>query len=277
MSTPLRAVARAVKNTLPKGTSAAEEGQQESEPVLRRRTLADSAVRAWLDSPLLARNDQDLLSRTLQDCGLHAYGAIFVELWVLSSDGRHMTRPPGGHWMDPQFIHSISPPSLAEQLNQEAPHCAPGVSLAGTLYLETSQWGNWGINRKVYWRQIKSIMDDPFLQDDGRVKSLHDDLGIGIVATVPFSFHGRSGIVMFMSRSTCNIDNLRSTANEDFLIAAADLCGASYAIRIPRKKVSTIRKDMLRSAARKLISAMKKNKGRNRNSIVVVCELLDSA
>ena len=95
MSSPLRVVARAVKNTLPKGTSAAEEGQQESEPVTQRRTLADSAVRAWLDSPLLARNDQDLLSRTLQDCGLHAYGAIFVELWVLSSDGRHMRRPPG--------------------------------------------------------------------------------------------------------------------------------------------------------------------------------------
>ncbi|KAL7500332.1 hypothetical protein ACHAWT_010498 [Skeletonema menzelii] len=229
-------------------------------------TLLDSFAQP--KSSLLARRDEDILSRTVQDCGLHAYGAIFVELWVLSSDGTLLRRPPGGSWMDPQFIYTISPPSLAEQANEQAQPCAPGVSLAGSMYLETSQWGNWGINRKVYWRQIKSMMDDPFLQDDGRLKSLYEDLGIGIVATVPFSFHGRSGIVMFMSRSTCNIDRLRSTANENFLIAAADLCGASFTIRIPRKKVANIRKDMMRSAVRKLMKQIKSNKGRNHESIV---------
>jgi hypothetical protein len=219
------------------------------------------------NSPYLAHKDEDILTRVVQDCGLHAYGAIFLEVWVLSSNGRYMRRPSGGHWMDPQFIHSISPPSLAQQVDEHAPDCAPGVSLAGTLYNETSQWGNRGVNRKVHWRQIKSMMDDPFLQDDGRIKSLHDDLGIGFVATVPFYYHGQSGIVLFMSRSTCNVDRLRSTANENFLIAAADLIGASYAIRIPRQELATIRREMLQSAVRKVVALLKKSKGRRVGSI----------
>lgn len=219
-------------------------------------------------SPHLAHQDEDILARTVKDCGLHAYGAIFVELWVLSTDGKRLRRPPGGHWMDPQFIHSVSPPSLAEQVNEHAQACAPGVSLAGTLYNEVSSLWQWGINRKVYWRQIKSMMDDPFVQDDGRLKSLHDDLGIGIVATIPFSYHGRNGIVLFMSRSSCNVDRLRSTANENFLIAAADLMGASFAIRIPRQEVANIRREMLRNAIRKLMKLIKTNKGKRLESIV---------
>ncbi len=220
------------------------------------------------NSSLLANQDEDILTRTVQDCGLHAYGAIFVELWVLSSNGKHMRRPPGGHWMDPQFILSVSPPSLAEQVNEQARACAPGVSLAGTLYNETSSHWHWEINRKVYWRQIKSMMDDPFVQDDGRLKSLHDDLGIGIVATIPFSSLGRNGIALFMSRSSCNVDRLRSTANETFLIAAADLMGASFAIRIPRHEVANIRKETMRNAVRKLTKLIKKNKGKRLGSIV---------
>jgi len=101
------------------------------------------------------------------------------------------------------------------------------------------------------------------MMDDLRVY-----LGIGIVATVPFSYHGRNGIVLFMSRSTCSVDRLRSTANENFLIAAADLIGASFAIRIPRKEVANIRKEMMRSAVRKLMSLIKTNKGRHLGSIV---------
>lgn len=90
-------------------------------------------------SPYLARLDEDILKRTIQDCGLHAYGAIFVEVWVLASNGRYLSRPQGGHWMDPQFIHSIYPPKLAEEVDDNALDCPPGVSLAGTLYEETSQ------------------------------------------------------------------------------------------------------------------------------------------
>lgn len=233
------------------------------------RTLnSRPSVTQYYNSPLLAHQDEDILARTVQDCGLHAYGAIFVELWVLSTDGKHMRRPPGGHWMDPQFIHSVSPPSLAEHVNEHARACAPGVSLAGTLYNETSSLWNWGKNRKLYWRQIKSMMDDPFVQDDGRLKSLHDDLGIGIVATIPFSYHGRNGIVLFMSRSSCNVDRLRSTANENFLIAAADLVGASFAIRIPRQEVANIRREMMRTAVRKLTTIIKTNKGKRLESIV---------
>jgi hypothetical protein len=46
-------------------------------------------------SPYLANRDEDILKRTIQDCGLHAYGAIFLEVWVLSSDGKYLRRPIG--------------------------------------------------------------------------------------------------------------------------------------------------------------------------------------
>lgn len=170
--------------------------------------------------------------------------------------------------MDPQFIHSFSSPELPQQVENFAPDCAPGVSLAGTLYNETSQWGHWGINRQVYWRQIKSMAEDPFIQDDGRMKRIYEDLGIGFVATVPFYYQGRNGIVLFMNRTSCNVDNLRSTANENFLIAAADLIGAAFAIRIPRQELSNIRRDMFQKAVKKVMLLLRTQRGRDKGSII---------
>ena len=238
----------------------------------RRFTVKPNESIAQYTSPYLAQQDEDIVTRMIQDCGLHAYGAIFVELWVLSPTGRYMRRSKGGHWMDPQFVRSISPPSLAEEVNEHAQDCAPGVSLAGTLYNETSQWGNRGVNRKVYWRQLKSMSEDPFIQDDGRIKTLTEELGIGFVASIPFDCQGRNGIVLFMSRATCNVDRLRSTANENFLIAATDLIGASFAIRIPRQELSNIRRGVFKSAVTKVMAMITKNRGHHLGSIVVSME-----
>eukprot|EP00985_Skeletonema_marinoi_P001597 scaffold642_cov141-Skeletonema_marinoi.AAC.4 len=122
------------QDPFPNHTSRAPPPRFERQPRLPssggRISLVSEPSFAQYSTTLLARQDEDILTRTVQDCGLHAYGAIFVELWVLSSNGRHMSRPSGGHWMDPQFIHSISPPELAEQVNDHAQNCSPGVSLA---------------------------------------------------------------------------------------------------------------------------------------------------
>lgn len=112
------------------------------------------------------------------------------------------------------------------------------------------------------------MADDPFIQDDGRLKALYKDLGIGFVATVPFYYQGRSGIVLFMNRNTCSVERMQSHANEHFLIAAADLIGAAYAIRGPRAELSAIRKELFQSAAKKLMKLIKMQKGRNFRSIV---------
>jgi len=223
------------------------------------------------ESPHLAREDEDLLSRAIADAGLHAFGAIFVELWVASSDGLTVTRPSGGHWMNPSFMQSVSCPEKAKEVNERAPNCAPGESLAGTLFKESYRWGGRVMgNRKVYWRQLKSLIDDPFIQhgNDKRMSQIHD-LGIGLVATVPFSLQGRNGIVLFMSRSTACIERLRAPENERYLISATDLIGAAFAIRIPRRHCAKIRSDLFRSAVEKVKRELRSKKPRNVADVVL--------
>ena len=78
------------------------ESQQQQQPVRRapgRRFTVVPMERSDgtpnVTSPYLANRDEDILKRTIQDCGLHAYGAIFLEVWVLSSDGKYLRRPIG--------------------------------------------------------------------------------------------------------------------------------------------------------------------------------------
>lgn len=223
-----------------------------------------------ISSTYLANDDEDLLSRTISDVGLHAFGAIFVELWVVSSDGRHMKRPSGGHWMNPSFAQSVRPPSRALDVNNHAPDCAPGESLAGTLFKESFRLGRTTGKRKVHWRQIKSLIDDPFIQQGPgrRMEQIHD-LGIGLVATVPFTFQGRHGIVLYMSRSTANLERLRAEENENYLVGATDLIGASFAIRIPRARCARVRKEVFRSAVEKVKKEIRSKKGQKFFSVSV--------
>lgn len=79
-----------------------EPQQQQQQPVRRapgRRFTVVPMERSDgtpnVTSPYLANRDEDILKRTIQDCGLHAYGAIFLEVWVLSSDGKYLRRPIG--------------------------------------------------------------------------------------------------------------------------------------------------------------------------------------
>ncbi|KAL7464331.1 hypothetical protein ACHAXS_004661 [Conticribra weissflogii] len=221
--------------------------------------------------PYLAREDEDLLSRVIADAGLHAFGAVFVERWVASSDGLTITRPSGGHWMNPSFMQSVVFPEKATEVNESAPNCAPGESLAGTLFKESYSWGGRVTgNRKVYWRQLKSLIDDPFIQhgNDDRMTKIRE-LGIGLVATVPFTLQGRNGIVMFMSRSTACIERLRAPENERYLISATDLIGAAFAIRIPRRNCAKIRSDLFRSAVEKVKRELRSKKPRNFADVVL--------
>ena len=85
------------------GTTIAEsQPQQQQQPVRRapgRRFTVVPTERSDgtpnVTSPYLANRDEDILKRTIQDCGLHAYGAIFLEVWVLSSNGKYLRRPIG--------------------------------------------------------------------------------------------------------------------------------------------------------------------------------------
>ena len=102
--------------------------------------------------------DVHQLSEAVADAGLNAFGAVFVEVWVMSHDGTKLQRPPGGNWMDPSFGLSFPDEEsmeAARALDIEAIDCAPGAGLAGTLFEESSSGA-----RRVYWRQIKRS-DEP--------------------------------------------------------------------------------------------------------------------
>lgn len=194
------------------------------------------------------------------DAGLNAYGCVFVEVWLMNPDGTALRRvEPGGHWMDPSFAHSLSSEELtrqAMQLNRFARDCPPGVGLAGTLFNSVD-----GASKKVYWRQIGDLLNDPFVQRNSghRMQRLHE-IGIGLVGSVPFSFQDENGLVCFFSRYNADLTLLRSSMNEGFLIGSTDLIGSQIAIIKNRKECATMRRQIFISAIQKVRREFRRNR-----------------
>ncbi|KAL7546401.1 hypothetical protein ACHAWF_009737 [Thalassiosira exigua] len=223
---------------------------QSSGESLRPSTLASTqSMRQARASATRARvrTDEEALAQCVAEAGLNAFGCVFVEVWALAGDGTKLIRPDGGHWMDPVFAQSLSDESLindAWRLDLAAPDCAPGTGLAGTMVGEGgADQGN------VKWRQIRAMMNDPFLQrGSGKRMERLLKLGIGIVGGVIFSFRDEKGIVLYFSRSKAKIDMLRSERNERYLTASTELIGANYALRKSRIESSKARKRLFREA-----------------------------
>ena len=51
------------------------------------------------------RSEEEMLAHPVADAGLNTFGCVFIEVWVMSDDGRKLTRPVGGHWM--VSVHTI--------------------------------------------------------------------------------------------------------------------------------------------------------------------------
>ena len=214
-------------------------------------------------------NMENLFQESVADAGLNAYGCVFIEVWIMLPDGTALIRvEPGGHWMDPSFTNSLPTEELQEQareLDRYARNSPPGAGLAGTLYEQAAN----SSTRRVYWRQIKAMLNDPFVQRGSgeRMKRLWQ-LGIGLVGSVPFSFQNTSGIVCFFSRSGANMDLLRSSMNEGFLIGSTDLIGANYAITKNREECAAMRRELFRKAIEKVKREFRKSQQPNLGSLV---------
>jgi len=186
------------------------------------------------------------------------YLCVFYDMFILISyliiPIFHIT------YQDPAFSSSLPTEELrqqAKEIDEEAPDCAIGEGLAGTLFQEMGPlWIQTAMDR-VFWRELASMKDDPFIQlgADERMRQL-SDLGIGIVAVSSFSFQKRRGIVLFMSRATANINMLKSKENENYITGSADLIGAAFAIRIARMEASRIRQEQKDSGIDKLKTSM---------------------
>jgi len=105
---------------------------------------------------------------------------------------------------------------------------------------------------KVHWRQIKSLLDDPFVQrGSGKRMEKLFELGVGLVAAVPFQFQEQRGLVLYYARSTAKTELLRAPSNERYMKASADLIGANICIRKARQESANFRKGMFKEAVRK--------------------------
>lgn len=158
----------------------------------------------------------------------------------MSDDNTELTRPIGGCWLDHAFVRSL--PSEIDRANlwevyEKVTNCPPGAGLVGTMAEE----GGFN-NRNVHWRQIKSLLDDPFIQKDpGDRMTRIFSFGIGIVGAVPFCVQEERGMVLYFSRSTADTTLLHASSNERCLLGSADLIGATHAIRKARKESDELR------------------------------------
>ncbi len=97
-----------------------------------------------------------LLHCAMEDAGINAFGAIFVEVWVLHNDGTKLLWSEGGYWIDLAFWQSLPKAEAiyeASCLDWEVGYCTPGMGLVGTLFEESLAeitGGSW-----VHWRKIK--------------------------------------------------------------------------------------------------------------------------
>jgi len=191
-----------------------------------------------------------MVSSSLYLCVFYDIIIMFILISYLIIPISHMT------YQDPAFSSSLPTEELrqqAKEIDEDAPDCAIGEGLAGTLFQEMGPlWIQTAMDR-VFWRELASMKDDPFIQlsSDERMRQL-SDLGIGIVAVSSFSFQRRKGIVLFMSRATANINMLKSKENENYITGSADLIGAAFAIRIARMEASRIRQEQKDSGIGKL-------------------------
>mmetsp|Transcript_16960 Transcript_16960/g.40601 ORF Transcript_16960/g.40601 Transcript_16960/m.40601 type:complete len:574 (-) Transcript_16960:97-1818(-) len=201
------------------------------------------------------RPDYEILSQSVADAGLNAFGCVFLEVWAMSDDGTKLVRPSGGHWMDPAFAQSLANDDLIEkawELDRVVRDCPPGAGLAGTLAEEAGSGA-----RHVHWRQIKSLLGDPFVQrGPGKRMERFIEIGIGLVAAVPFSFQEERGIVLYFSRGSANTEMLRASSNERFLIISADVIGANFSIRKAREESVQARRKMFQESIKKVRKEM---------------------
>ena len=98
----------------------------------------------------------------------------------------------------------------------------------------------------MQWRQLKSIINDPFKQKDGRTQKIYS-LGIKVVAYTTFSFGVDNGILLFYMRSTMGDSDITRV-----MLEYTDLIGSTFAMIKTRNQCAEQRNLLLREAKRKL-------------------------
>jgi hypothetical protein len=98
----------------------------------------------------------------------------------------------------------------------------------------------------VFFRNVNQISSDPDQPFSPRLNMIAE-LGLGWCVAVPM-FHGRTtGIVLYLARSHVSLQQLQSSANQNYLVAAAHFIGAALDLREPRKVADEARRQQVRN------------------------------
>ena len=117
----------------PDGSPDGSEGIDDEEANGRRYWLLKRESSAAHLHKSRARTGTEAMADCISDAGLGTFSCIFVEAWALNDEGSCLTRPTGGHWMDPAFAMSLPNYGLmeiAQELDVRADDVPPGVGLA---------------------------------------------------------------------------------------------------------------------------------------------------
>jgi len=149
---------------------------------------------------------------------------------------------------------------------------APGVGLAGALWSELylprmrlsvtapSVGGANVLNlsqRNIVWREVGPIAADPDQPYNLRLQVLAETGVTGLAAGVRFSFSGVQGMVIYMARRTCSLERIRSSSNEDYLLASADVIGSIAALRTSRHAILHERRSEHEGIRKRILQKMK--------------------
>ncbi len=114
--------------------------------------------------------------------------------------------------------------------------------------------------KRIVWRDINALADDPFQPANKRLQVLAKS-GFGLAAGVTFDAGSESGIVVYLTRKTVDIDRLQSTNNERYLLRATDLIGAVWSLQEARSAVveerKAERKEVWRRVKNKLLAIVR--------------------
>ena len=233
-------------------------------PPNKDNLMSDIHTNSRVTENMRSKVDECDMSRVTADAGINTFGCIFLEVWALNKDRTRLTRPAGGAWMDTAFRTSLPSEEqrcVADHLIDHSSDTAIGVGLPGTIFAEKSG------HRIVQWRQIKSIMTDPFKQRDPTERMVKIfSIGIGLVAFTTFTFGCDSGVVLFYTRSSRGFDK-RSDENERIMLEYTDLIGTTFAMIRTRNECARMRRKMLKDAVMKVRTQLIKNYSEANRSI----------
>lgn len=211
-----------------------------------------------------------LLARTLEDAGHWAYGIIATELWIYDDDSGNLFRPDGGTWAD----MALHPTHLTQKEYEACPMCrvvfedhpkhippaqlAPGVGVPGVLWAEAaSSAGELQTPRRtslinmddesdeIYWRDVQALARDPDQPYNERLQNAALT-SLGWAGGVSFNVDGQRGILIYFTRDSVKLEQLQSSSNVQYLLAAANYVSTVWALRLPRLAAIQEREDRLR-------------------------------